>query len=53
LSTPGHVLRPQATLFPERLENYIDTENPVRALNAFVDMLNLEGLGFVGVTPKT
>lgn len=44
--------RSQATLFPERVEDYIDEENPVRALDAFVDMLNLEGLGFSGMTPK-
>ncbi len=29
--------RTQATLFPERIEDYIDEENPVRALDAFVD----------------
>jgi len=44
--------RSQATLFPERIEDYIDEENPVRALDAFVDMLNLEGLGFSSMTPK-
>ena len=44
--------RAQATLFPERIEDYIDEENPVRAVEAFVDMLDLEGLGFLGMTPK-
>lgn len=44
--------RSQATLFPERIEDYIDEENPVRAIEAFVDALNLEELGFHGMTPK-
>ena len=44
--------RTQATLFPERIEDYIDEENPVKALEAFVEMLDLEGLGFHGVNPK-
>ena len=44
--------RSQATLFPERIEDYIDEENPVRALDAFVDMLDLEEIGFSGITPK-
>ena len=44
--------RTQATLFPERIEDYIDEDNPVKALEAFVDMLDLEGLGFDGVIPK-
>jgi transposase len=34
--------RAQATLFPERIEDYIDEENPVRALEAVVDMLDLQ-----------
>lgn len=44
--------RAQATLFPERLDDYIDEDNSVRAIEAFVDMLNLEGLGFQGMIPK-
>jgi hypothetical protein len=36
----------QSTLFPERLEDYIDEENPVRAIEAFIDALNLEQMGF-------
>jgi transposase len=31
----------QATLFPERIEDYIDEENPVRAIEAFVELLDL------------
>jgi transposase len=41
--------REQATLFPEYLEDWIDKDNPVRAINAFVDKLDLSGPGFDGV----
>ena len=44
--------RTQSTLFPERLEDYLDEENPVRAIDAFIDMLNLDQLGFHGMNPK-
>jgi transposase len=38
--------RSQTLLFPERLEDYIAAENPVRFLDAFVAGLELHGLGF-------
>ena len=38
--------RNQTALFPETLEGYVDKENPVRFIDAFVDSLNLEKLGF-------
>ena len=38
--------RSQTLLFPERLEDYIAAENPVRFLDAFVDSLDLHALGF-------
>ena len=44
--------REQATLFPEYLEDWIDKDNPVRAIDAFVDRLDLSGLGFEGVAPE-
>jgi len=44
--------RAQATLFPERIDDYIDDNNPVKAIEAFVDMLDLEGIGFQGMMPK-
>ena len=44
--------RSQATLFPERIEDYIDEDNPVRAIEAFVDILDLEDIGFAGMQPK-
>jgi transposase len=44
--------RQQATLFPERIEDYITEENPVRFIDAFVNKLNLFELGFASVEPK-
>src|SRR3990172_8299745 len=38
--------RDQLTLFPEALEDYIAKENPVRFVDAYVDGLDLQGLGF-------
>lgn len=38
--------RSQTLLFPERLEDYIGAENPVRFLEAFVASLDLAALGF-------
>ena len=36
----------QTLLFPERLEDYIGPENPVRFLDAFVARQDLAALGF-------
>jgi transposase len=38
--------RSQTLLFPERLEDYIGPENPVRFLDAFAGSLDLHALGF-------
>jgi len=38
--------RDQLTLFPEALDDYIAKENPVRFVDAYVDGLDLKGLGF-------
>ena len=43
--------RGQSTLLPECLDDWIDEENPVRAIDAFVDALDLRDLGFDGVEP--
>jgi len=43
--------RGQGTLFPERLDDYIGEDNPVRVIDVFVDELDLGGLGFGGVEP--
>src|SRR5258708_35677547 len=44
--------RAQATLFPECLEDWICEDNPVRAIDVFVDELDLAELGFGGVDPE-
>ena len=44
--------RGQATLLPEYLEDWICEDNPVRAVDAFVDGLDLAELGFGGRNPK-
>ena len=33
--------RSQSTLFPERLDDYLGEDNPVRAIDVFVDELDL------------
>ncbi len=43
--------RGQATLFPASLEDYITEDNPVRAIDAFVEGLDLRRLGFTRVDP--
>ena len=44
--------RGQATLFPECLDDWIDEDNPVRVIDAFVDSMDLGELGFDGVVPE-
>jgi transposase len=44
--------RGQSTLFPECLDDWIDEDNPVRAIDVFVDALDLAGLGFDRVDPQ-
>ena len=44
--------REQGTLFPERLEDWIGEDNPVRVVDVFVDELDLGGLGFGRVEPQ-
>ena len=41
--------RTQVTLLPECLDDYIGEDNPVRAVEVFVDELELATLGFDGV----
>lgn len=38
--------RSQSVLFPERLEDYVGEDNPVRVVDAFVEHLDLTTLGF-------
>jgi transposase len=44
--------RSQTTLFPESLDDWVDENNPVRVIDAFVDALDLRALGFDGVMPE-
>jgi transposase len=44
--------RSQVTLLPECLDDYIAEDNPVRVVDAFVEELDLHGLGFDGVEPR-
>ncbi|GAG03179.1 unnamed protein product, partial [marine sediment metagenome] len=36
--------REQATLLPECLEDWVEDDNPVRAIDAFIDALDLGNL---------
>lgn len=38
--------RSQSTLLPERLDDYVTDDNPVRVVDVFVDNLDLTALGF-------
>jgi len=44
--------RSQTTLFPERLDDWVDENNPVRVIDAFVEALDLSTIGFDGVLPQ-
>src|SRR3984893_7087975 len=43
--------RNQSTFVPELLDDYVGDDNPVRAIDFFVDELDLGELGFGGVQP--
>jgi transposase/macrodomain Ter protein organizer (MatP/YcbG family) len=43
--------RQQTTLFPECLDDWVDESNSIRAVDVFVDALELRDLGFDGVDP--
>jgi transposase len=44
--------RYQATLYPEVLDEVIAPDSAVRVIDAFVDSLDLAGLGFSKVDPE-
>ena len=44
--------RSQMSLLPECLDDFVCEDNPVRVVEAFIDALNLEKLGFAGVVPQ-
>lgn len=43
--------REQVTFFPERLEDWITDDHPVRVIDAFVDALDLVEAGFARMVP--
>lgn len=43
--------RSQVTLLPECLDDYLGEDNPVRVVEAFIQELDLEALGFSGMAP--
>jgi len=45
--------RHQASFLPACLEDYVDADNPVRIIDAFVDELELAELGFARVQPAS
>jgi len=44
--------RRRGVLLPEYLDDFVTEENQVRVIEAFVDELDLRGLGFEGVVPE-
>jgi len=44
--------RTQVSLLPECVEDYVEAENPVRVIEAFVEQLELRALGFEGIDPE-
>lgn len=45
------ISRDQVTLFPDRLEDWIDEDHPVRVIDAFVDAMDLAEAGFARMSP--
>ena len=43
--------RKQRVLFPECLDEYIDENNPIRVIDAFVDQTDIESVGFLRFVP--
>jgi transposase len=46
------IRRDQVLLFPELVDAYIEANNPVRFIDAYVNSLDLEALGFTHAVPK-
>ena len=44
--------RRQDTLLPDALEDYVTEDNPVRAVDLFIDELDLGAMGFAGAAPE-
>ena len=43
--------RCQSLLLPESFDDYVGEDNPVRVIEAFIDVLDLSELGFDGMVP--
>jgi transposase len=43
--------RNQLSVLPERLNDYLGPDNPVRVIDVFVEELDLQALGFAGMVP--
>ena len=44
--------RKQTFLLPKKIEEYVETDNPVRFIDAYVNTLDMEKLGFTHSTPQ-
>jgi transposase len=44
--------RNQTFLLPKTIEEYVQTDNPIRFIDAYVNTLNMEKLGFTHSTPQ-
>lgn len=44
--------RKQQLLFPPSLDEYVTEDNSVRAIDSYVDILNLSSLGFKEISKK-
>ena len=44
--------RSQISFLPECLDDYVAENNPVQLVEAFVNALTLDKLGFIGTVPK-
>ena len=52
----GHIeglSRNQTFLLPKTIEEYVEADNPVRFIDAYVNTLDMEKLGFTHSTPQT
>ena len=45
--------RQQSTLFPERIDDYVGEDCPVRVIDVFIDRLDIFGLGVKAETRVT
>jgi hypothetical protein len=45
--------RSQTFLLPKTIEEYVETDNPVRFIDAYVNTLDMEKLGFTHSTPRS